>query len=212
MSGPGVVTIDGPAASGKSSVAREVARRMGIPFVSSGLLYRGATWLVLQAAEPAQTEAGVMAELERHELELLPGTQGNLLMIDGTARYAELHTDEVDRHVSRVAGYGLVRDWANAQIKRLPGSFVVEGRDMGTVVFPNARHKFYLDAPVELRAARRVGEREADLAALTELLARRDQADAKQLEPAADALRIDTEFLGVGEVADLIIARLQGGD
>lgn len=83
---------------------------------------------------------------------------------------------------------------------------------MGTVVFPSARHKFYLDAPVELRAARRVGEREADLAALTELLARRDQADAKQLEPAADALRIDTEFLGVGEVADLIIARLQGGD
>lgn len=209
MSDTGVITIDGPAASGKSSVAREVARRLGIPFVSSGLLYRGATWLVLQAGGQADSEAAVMEELARHSLELLPGTQGNLLMIDGHARYAELHTDEVDRHVSRIAAYGLVRDWANEQFRRLPGSFVVEGRDMGTAVFPHARHKFYLEAPVELRAARRLSEREADLAALTELLARRDRLDARQLEPAEDAIRIDTEFLGVGEVADVIIGRLQ---
>ncbi len=210
MTGPGVITIDGPAASGKSSVAREVARRLGLAFVSSGLLYRGATWIVLQADTPLLSEDEVLAELDRHEVGLLPGTQGNLLMIDDEARYAELHTDEIDRSVSRIAGYEGVREWANRQIRQLPGSFVVEGRDMGTQVFPDARHKFYLDAPVELRAARRQGEREASLAALTELLARRDQLDARQLQPAPDAVRIDTELLDVGGVADVIIGRIQG--
>lgn len=210
MTGPGVVTIDGPAASGKSSVAREVARRLGIPFVSSGLLYRGATWMVLKAGGTERTEAATMQELARHDVELIPGTQGNLLMIDGSARYAELHTDEIDRNVSRIAGYASVREWANMQIRQLQGSFVVEGRDMGTAVFPHSPHKFYLEAPVELRAARRQGEREASLAALTELLARRDELDARQLQPATDATLIDTEFLDVGGVADVIIGQIQG--
>ncbi len=207
--GPGVITIDGPAASGKSSVAREVARRLGIPFVSSGLLYRGAGWVMLQSGQTDVDEAEVLAELGRHEVSLVPGLQGNLLMIDGTSRYAELHTDEIDRNVSRVASFPQVREWVNAQIRQLDGSFVIEGRDMGTAVFPRADHKFYLDAPVRLRAERRLGERQSDLEALTELLARRDHLDARQLRPAEDALRIDTSELDVAGVADVIISRIQ---
>jgi len=206
----GIITIDGPAASGKSSVAREVARRLGIPFVSSGLLYRGAGWIVLQSGLTEADEEETVRELSLHDVSLVPGLQGNLLMIDGASRYAELHTDEIDRHVSRVAGFGRVRDWVNTQIRQLDGSFVVEGRDMGTEVFPQAAHKFYLNAPVELRAKRRLSERQADLAALTEQLARRDHLDARQLRPAEDAQLIDTAELDVSGVADVIIGHIQG--
>lgn len=209
MSGAQVITIDGPAASGKSSVAREIARRLGIPFVSSGLLYRGATWLLLQADTVPGTEEEVLAELARHEVELLPGLQGNLLMLDGTGRYAELHTDEIDAHVSRTAAFDGVREWANEQLRRLEGSFVVEGRDMGTAVFPGALHKFYLDAPVAVRAARRLGERQAGLDVLTGQLARRDMLDARQLQPAPDALRVDTSELDVAGVADVLVSVIQ---
>lgn len=207
---PGIITIDGPAASGKSSVAREVARRLGIPFVSSGLLYRGAGWIMLQSGLTEASEEEVLGELQGHEVSLVPGLQGNLLLIDGTSRYAELHTDEIDRHVSRVASFTQVREWANAQIRQLEHSFVIEGRDMGTAVFPHARHKFYLDAPVQVRAERRLGERQSDLAMLTEQLARRDHLDARQLRPAEDALLVDTAQLDVAGVADVIIGRIQG--
>ncbi len=209
MSVTQVITIDGPAASGKSSVAREIARRLGVPFVSSGLLYRGATWLLIQADAVLGTEEEVLAELARHEVELLPGLQGNLLMLDGTGRYAELHTDEIDEYVSRTAAFSGVREWANEQLRRLEGSFVVEGRDMGTAVFPGARYKFYLEAPVAVRAARRMGERQAGLDALTGQLARRDRLDARQLRPAADALRVDTSELDVAGVADVLIGVIQ---
>lgn len=209
MSGSLAITIDGPAASGKSSVAREVARRLGVPFVSSGLLYRGAAWIVLQAGLSEAAEEDVLAELERHEVVLKPGLHGNLLMLDGTGRYSELHTDEIDRHVSRTAGFPSVRDWVNRRLREIEGSFVVEGRDMGTAVFPQARFKFWLDAPVEVRARRRLDEREAGLQVLTEQLARRDRLDARQSRPADDALTIDTSTLDVAGVADVIIATVQ---
>jgi len=203
----GVITIDGPAASGKSSVAREVARRLGIPFVSSGLLYRGAAWLTMRAGN--DTEEAVLAELESHEVGLVPGLQGNLLVIDGTGRYRELHTEQIDAGVSRVASMPSVREWVNRQIQAIDGAFVVEGRDMGTVVFPRARHKFYLDAPVELRARRRLGERGTSVEELTRQLARRDELDRRQLLPAADALLVDTSRLDVEGVADVVIARIR---
>ena len=204
-----VITIDGPAASGKSSVAREVARRLVVPFVSSGQLYRGHAWLVREAGLTEAGEAEVLAELERHEVGLKPGLHGNLLMLDGTARYAELHTDEIHPPVSRTASFPSVREWANRRLRELTGSFVGEGRDMGTAVFPSARFKFWLDAPVEVRAARRQGERQAGLEILTEQLARRDRLDARQLVPAADALSIDTGSLDVAGVADIIMGRVQ---
>lgn len=205
MNGTGIVTIDGPAASGKSSVARAVARKLGVPFVSSGLLYRGAAWLLLQAGVEPDNEEAVMAELARHEVSLPDGVETDSLLLDGTPRHAELHTDEIDGSVSIVAAYPAVREWANRQLKRLGGSFVVEGRDMGTAVFPTARHKFFLDAPVEVRARRRLAERKASLTELREQLARRDLLDARQLQPAADAIMIETAELDVEGVTRLVL-------
>lgn len=204
-----VITIDGPAASGKSSVAREVARRLGVPFVSSGLLYRGATWLVLHADRGEADEAEVLGELARHDVQLVPGLQGNLLILDGVERYRELHTVEIDRLVSRIAAMPGVREWANDQLRQIRGPFVVEGRDMGTAVFPASRHKFYLTAPVEVRASRRLSERDAGLTQLTRELARRDELDARQLAPAPEAYGIDTTHLDVDGVASVITERIQ---
>ncbi|HLR46364.1 MAG TPA: (d)CMP kinase [Deinococcales bacterium] len=210
MNGPGVVTIDGPAASGKSSVARAVAAQLGVPFVSSGLLYRGATWLLQEAGIEPQDERSVLAELQRHSVRLDDGVSSSGLVLDGTARSAELHTDEIDASVSIVAAYPGVREWANRQLRQLEGSFIVEGRDMGTAVFPGAPHKFFLDAPVHVRAERRLGERKAGLLELREQLARRDLLDSRQLRPAEDAVRIDTEHLDLEEVTALVLGSIAG--
>lgn len=212
MSGALVITIDGPAASGKSSVARAVADRLGIPFVSSGLLYRGATWLLLQAGVAPEDEERVMAELARHSVSLPDGVHGASLLLDGVARDTELHTDEVDATVSVVAAYPAVRDWANRQLRQLDGSFVVEGRDMGTAVFPGAAHKFFLDAPVDVRARRRLGERKMPLGELRAQLARRDLLDARQLEPARDAVMIDTAALDIEGVTALVLEGVGRGE
>ncbi len=140
-----IITLDGPAASGKSSAARRVAEALGIPYVSSGLFYRAATHLVTEYHQDASSEAAVMALLERHEVKLEPST--GRVLIDGEDVSAALHTDEVDRLVSTVARHVRVRAWVKERLRALKGAFVVEGRDMGSVVFPEARHKFYLTAP-----------------------------------------------------------------
>ena len=201
-----VITLDGPAASGKSSVARLVAEALGVPYVSSGLLYRAATCL-------AQAD-GVSLTDERALVGLLNGLQVGLETCVGLPNRVtvggdvlpdeQLHSDAVDAGVSAVAQHPAVRAWVDARLRELTGKFVVEGRDMGTVVFPDAAHKFYLDAPAEVRAARRTGERHADLQGVAEALRRRDALDAAQLVPAADARHIDTGGLDlrgvIGEV------------
>jgi cytidylate kinase len=205
---PGVVTFDGPAASGKSTVARRVAAALGWPFVSSGLLYRAATALVLRAsADPDDVDA-IVATLERHSVTLLPGLAGDVLTIDGRDAAADVQTHDVDRVVSRVARHPRVRAWVLARLREMPVPFVIDGRDMGSVVFPNASAKFYLDAAPDVRAARRLGERGANLAEITAALRRRDEADAAQLLPAADAMHLDTGPLTLEEVVGWVLRRL----
>lgn len=206
MSHAGLVTIDGPAASGKSSVGRRVAQELGIPYVSSGLLYRAATFLVLNSGVNTGSADAVLTELTRHEVDLQPGLPDNRLLIDAREPGAELHSDLIDRHVSEVAVHPDVRHWVDEQLRSLEGVFIAEGRDMGTAVFPEAAHKFYLTAPPEVRARRRAGERTSSLAELTEQLARRDGLDAAQLKPAPDAVIVDTGELSI----DAVVARLLG--
>jgi cytidylate kinase len=195
-----VVTLDGPAASGKSSVARRIAERLEVPFVSSGLLYRAATWLAAEAGADPRHEDGLVELLGRHRVRLEPHRDGDRIVIDDRDVTAELHTDRIDAAVSAVAAWPRVRAWVNERLREIPGPFVIDGRDMGRDVFPDARVKVYLTADAEVRAARRVGERAADLGAVADAIRRRDANDARQSVPADDAARIDTSSLTLDEV------------
>lgn len=202
-----VITIDGPAASGKSSVARLVAEALGVPYVSSGLLYRAATYLAGSAGVPLGDEAAIVALLEGLAVRLeTPAGRPNRVTVGGAALDdARLHSLAVDAGVSEVARHPRVRGWVDARLRDLGGRFVVEGRDMGTAVFPGAAHKVYLEAPAEVRAARRVGERGGDLAAVAEALRLRDRRDAAQLRPAPDACHLETGDLTLQEVVAAVL-------
>ncbi|RMH55007.1 MAG: (d)CMP kinase [Deinococcus-Thermus bacterium] len=203
---PLIITIDGPSASGKTSVARRVAERLGIPYVSSGLLYRAVALLGLrEGASPEEIEA----HLERHHLELRPTPKENRVYLDGEEVSAALHSLEVDRRVSAVAQRPSVRAYVNQVLRQIPPPFVVDGRDMGSVVFPQARHKFYLTAQPEVRARRRVSEREADFRTILGDILRRDAADQKQSAPAPDAVVLDTSRLGLEEVVEAVLEHLR---
>ena len=196
------ITIDGPAASGKSSVARLVAEALGVPYVSSGLLYRAATHLAGSADVSLEDEAALITLLEGLVVRLeTPADAPNRVTVGGTALDdALLHSTAVDAGVSEVARHPRVREWVDVRLRDLGGRFVVEGRDMGTAVFPGAAYKVYLEAPAEVRAARRVGERGTDLVAVAEALRLRDRRDAAQLRPAADAVHLATGDLTLQEV------------
>jgi CMP/dCMP kinase len=204
-----IITIDGPAASGKSSVAKGIAQRLKIPFVSSGLLYRAATYLALKHGLSPTHERGLLELLQGCNIVLKakPG-EANEIFLDDKDVTNYLHTDSIDINVSVVAKHPRVRTWVDDRLREIRGSFVIDGRDMGTVVFPHAPYKFYLDAPVAVRAQRRVGERVADLTEVTEALQRRDVLDAEQSKPAPDATHVDTEHLNLKEVINYILEQL----
>lgn len=201
-----VITIDGPAASGKSSAARLLAQRLGVAYVSSGLLYRAATLLALHAGTPLDDEAGLLTLLAGHDVRLHPAAASNRVTVDWADLTDDLHTGAVDASVSAVARHPGVRAWVNERLREMGGSFVIDGRDMGTSVFPDAVAKFYLTADPRVRAARRAGERGAELEAIATELTRRDERDSRQLAAAPDAHVIDTSALSLVEVVEQILA------
>jgi CMP/dCMP kinase len=206
-----IVTIDGPAASGKSSVSRGVADALHVPFVSSGLLYRAATYLALEHLLDPSVEKTLLDFLNKHQIVLeARSLEPNHIFFDQEDITTALHTDDVDALVSVIAKHPNIRIWVDERLREVKGSFVVEGRDMGTAVFPQAGHKFYLDAPAEVRAKRRVGEREAELAVIIESLKRRDVLDAEQSKPALDAVHIETGELSLEQVIEAILSRIKG--
>ncbi len=139
-----IITIDGPSASGKSSVAQRVAAALGLPYVSSGLLYRGATYQVQRYGVNPEDEAAILAMLEAHPLQLIPRPEGNRLLAEGQDITEHLHTREVDLAVSAVSRHKRVRQYVYQRLRELRPPFVIEGRDMGSTVFPDAAQKFYL--------------------------------------------------------------------
>lgn len=205
-----VITIDGPAASGKSSVALRVAEALGIPYVSSGLLYRGVAHLGLEASVDLHDSALLLELLKGKSVAVAArvGEDNSLLIARKVVPPEALFNDLVDAHVSTVAALPGVRAWVNEKLHEIEGSFVVEGRDMGRAVFPQAAHKFYLTARPEVRALRRLGERSAELAELTEAIRVRDAKDALQLEPAPDATFIATDTLTLDGVVQAVLTRL----
>src|SRR5215831_9316036 len=209
-----VIAIDGPAASGKSSTAQRVARRLGYFHVDSGSLYRAATAVQLATGAPPDewTEEDVLAAARSVSLEASEDTFVPLL--DGARSDEVLRSIEVTRHVSRVAQMPRVRAWVNQRVREAATfeSIVVDGRDMGTVVFPNADLKIFLVADPWERARRRLIQRlsraptDPEIAEETDLIVHRDAKDATQTVQAADAVLIDTTLLTQDDQVERIVA------
>lgn len=195
-----IVTIDGNAASGKSSVSGGVARALGIPYVSSGLLYRAATRLGLEAGLDLERAEALLAHLQKMPLRLEPLAGGNRVWTGERDLTGELHQSAVDAGVSVVASHPEIRAWVDDQLRALTPPFVAEGRDMGTNVFPQAQAKFYLTASPRVRAERRAAERPEDVDAIEAALKERDHRDRLQSAPAPGARVIDTGPLTLDEV------------
>jgi len=205
-----IITLDGPAASGKSSAAKEIADALNIAFVSSGLLYRAATYLTLKHKVSAEHEDEVLALLAKYKVELKAlAKEPNRIFIDNQDISRALHTDDVDANVSAVASLAALRNWVNERLREVQGSFIIEGRDMGKVVFPKAKHKFYLTASARVRAERRVAERDADLEAIEAAIRLRDEKDKKQLAPAENAIHINTDELSLAEVVATVLEQIE---
>ncbi len=209
-----VIAIDGPAASGKSSTAQWVADSLGYVHVDSGALYRAATAARAQRGDAVEewTEDSVLEAASRVSVRMM-GTWLEPL-IDGASAEADIRGAAVTANVSRVAQMQRVRAWVNDRVRATAEEYdvVVDGRDMGTVVFPEAALKIYLIADPWERARRRLTQllnrRPADeeIAAETERLVRRDARDATQTVQAKDAVLIDTTYLTQPEQVERIVA------
>ena len=209
-----MIAIDGPAASGKSSTAQWVARRLGFRHVDSGSLYRALTAARQRAGEAPEswTEASLLAVTPA--VSLRPTERGFVPLLDGEPAEAEIRSSEVTREVSRVARMGAVRSWVNQEVRRVAQGHdvVVDGRDIGTAVFPDADLKIFLVADPWERAKRRLVQRhsrkpsDAEVAEETERLVQRDAKDATQTAQARDSILIDTTYLTQADQVERIVA------
>jgi CMP/dCMP kinase len=206
---PFVITIDGLAASGKSSVARRVALALGLPYVSSGLLYRAITVTALEANLDLENETALLEHLHANEIRLEPLAEGNRVWIGTSEITSEAHSSEVDANVSKIARHAQVRAWVNTQIRKLPKPFVAEGRDMGAVVFRDTPAKIFLTANPRVRAQRRTLERPENLETVEAALRTRDELDAVNSAAAPDAFMLDTGNLTLEQVVANVLERVQ---
>jgi cytidylate kinase len=201
-----IVAIDGPAGAGKSTVARALAVRLGFRYLDTGAMYRALTWLGMQRGLDLG-DAGGLAQLARENPVLFP--EDDRVWIAGTDVTSSIRETRVDRMVPVVARHPAVRDVMRDRQRQLgrEGNVVIEGRDIGTVVAPDAEVKVYLVADREERAKRRMSERPGIGAdALATDLRLRDESDAARMQPADDAIEIDTTSLEVDDVVDRIEA------
>jgi CMP/dCMP kinase len=213
---PLVVAVDGPAGAGKSAVGRRVAEALGLPFVDSGMFYRAVAWLALEGGVPAADVPALVAIASR------PGLRVERERVYDGARdlTGEIHRPEINQNLSAISSVPEVRDAINDRQRRLADSGVVmAGRDIGTVVFPDTPHKFFLTASLAERVRRRLGQKErrgerAGAAEMEAEIAARDAADSNRpvapLRPAEDALLVDTDGLSLDQVVDRIVGAVRG--
>ncbi len=209
-----IIVIDGPAGAGKSSTARAVARRSGLHLLDTGAFYRMATVLFLREGKDGSR---LLKRLETARMEAVPARDGGLrFFLDGEDVGLQLRSPEVSGNVSIVAAIPQVRDQVNLRLRPMAaqGDFIAEGRDLGTVVFPQAELKFWMTADLDERARRRADElRQAgmavDEASIRANLAERDHIDSSReaapLTRAADAIDVDTSRLSFDEQVEFIM-------
>ena len=209
-----VIAIDGPAASGKSSTAQWVAERLEFRHVDSGSLYRGITAAMLRTSTAPDQWTGPALVAHGPHITLRPEKTSFSILIDGEPSESELRGSRVTEQVSLVARMPEVRNWVNDRVREAAAEHdvVVDGRDIGTVVFPDASLKVFLVADPWERARRRLTQRlgrrpvDAEIAEETEQLVRRDARDATQTVQAADAVLLDTTYLTQEEQVERIVA------
>ena len=217
-----VIAIDGPSGSGKSTVARQVAQRLHLRYLDTGAMYRAVTWQALADGLDAADGSALAAALTPERLDRLDLVVGTAprrpgISVGGTDLATAIRSDEVTRAVSAVSALPAVRGWLVARQRELigAGGIVVEGRDIGTTVAPEASVKVFLTASGTARAVRRhrqetPAEDPAELARTHAELERRDRLDstraASPLVRAPDAVEIDSTHLGVSEVVAAVLA------
>lgn len=210
-----VVAIDGPAGAGKSTIAKLVAEKLGYAYIDTGAMYRSVALKFLQTGKEFD-EAFISQLAQTMIIEFKPEASVNRVFVDGVEVTDAIRSAEVTANVSRVAAIGDVREAMVAQQRRMgeSGGVLMDGRDIGTVVFPNAQLKIFLTASVEERALRRYKElvakgQDVDLAQLKKDIASRDKQDSERaispLRQAEDALLLDTSDMNIEQVTAKIL-------
>ncbi|MCH8157557.1 MAG: (d)CMP kinase [Nitrospinae bacterium] len=213
-----IIAIDGPAGSGKSTVAKIVAGKLDFRYIDTGSMYRSVAWKSLQKNVDLDDEAEVAGITRETKIELVPGKNGQLVFVDGEDVTDRLKQETISRAAAVVAAQSAIRDIMTAKQREMgnQGNVVMDGRDIGTVVFPQADRKFFLDADPEERGRRRFAELKAknqeanaDLATIIEQVKQRDHEDRNRkiapLKQADDATLIDTTHLSIDEVVEQIM-------
>lgn len=207
-----IVTLDGPAGVGKTTLAKMIAERLGISYLDTGAMFRALAWQVGEVTE----ESEIKKRLAAMHFSLQGSGGESALFLQDRRLGQEIRSEEIGMRASVLAKYPFVREILKAAQQQIgkKSSLVVEGRDMGTEVFPEARFKFFLTASPEVRAKRRYEQllrmgKPADLTELTKMIAARDEADRSRtlapLRPAADARQIDTSDIDQNTVLQKIL-------
>lgn len=217
-----IIAIDGPAGAGKSTIAKRLAKELNIAYLDTGAMYRAVTLKALQAGVDLTDEDELVRLANKSKIEVLSSSDGHKIILDGNDVSDEIRSTEVTSNTKYIANCSRVRevvvDW---QRKIAEGqSIVMEGRDIGTVVFPNAEYKFYLDADLNERTHRRLKEMQEkgkamDKNQLARDIAQRDQKDMEReagpLCKADDAIVIDSTRLNIDEVIDKMLQVIKHG-
>ena len=217
---PYVITIDGPGGSGKGSLALHVAKTLGFHLLDSGAIYRLLALKATRKGVDFDDEDAVLALLEDFDIRFETGAELSVAFLDNEDVSSELRSEKAGDAASRVARHGRVRTGlldVQQAFFQAPG-LVADGRDMGTVVFPEARFKFFLYASVEIRAQRRYKQLinmglSANIADLQADISERDERDqnreASPLLPAEDALVVDSSLLNLEQVTELVLSHIE---